>query len=254
MLCCASLAQATILTFDVRFGGSFGGFASYRTFAPYQPYGDNVTTTSVPSSGYTLNYLQGNAWTGDITAAYDVGTSTNLDIKADDQPGFNWTQVARLSPGAQGSAESDRRYYYTFAPGPTHTVRVNSFDIIRFNGNGITGTNPAGQVTADWFLYQNASLTKNLSGQVTSISGTLAASGSVTLGDLSTDVANVSTGAGELSGQSILLVRDTTNFSGTNRLLAMDNLNFDQLPEPGAAALLLVASLPMIFRRRTSRR
>src|SRR5262245_46021052 len=160
----ATAAHATILTFDVGAGSS----VNYLTYPDLKAYGDNVNSTGPISTpgGFSFTYGVGNGFTPNVTIGYDDGTAPSLNIPIGNDAPNNWDWVAYLFGNTSGAA--DRTYYITFTPASGYQVRVNSFDLFHYTGNGPTGTVLNNQIPMDWRLYDNVTLVDDGAGHVTS--------------------------------------------------------------------------------------
>jgi len=174
-------------------------------------YGDNVSSTGPDANGHT--YGMGNAFTPKIQLAYGPGTSVRYYNDA------SWPTVAYLT----GVAAND----FTFTPDPGYGVKINSFNLIDYPSFG-------GGHTNTWTIY------KDVAG------GTVLASGTVTVPPNTTT--SVTTGFGGYMGTTILRITQVTQERTDD--LALDNLNFDQIPEPSTIALLSLGGLLVLRKRK----
>jgi hypothetical protein len=235
MLLATVSAEGSILTFRLSAGG-----ADAEQLMP-QTYGDNIKSATTdfddPSPGTTTHrYEMGNGFTtADVKLGYSTPAATGTSTLSFRYHGIATGSVAAASkPGGAylrttGTPTSltDRKFDFTFTPDFAYTgIKLNSFQIADFVGYA-TGH------TVDWAVYAGSTLTTPLaSGQVISPANT---------------ATTVNTGLGYFVQNTVILRIQHT--AGTGDDLIVDNINFDA-PEPTGAALVLLALVPQMLRRR----
>lgn len=224
----ASAAHGSILTFDLP------GLAGSGELLP-QDYGDRISGMSGSGVGGTYGYGMGNGFTPNIAVDYgfvftgtpganDLARNGNRHWRDSEWNGVHFTR---------GVGTSTVAYDTIFTPDPGFGVRVNSFELDDY------ASFRAGH-TVDWFVYAGAVGAGNLLA-----SGQVVIAADVTSGD--SDHALVSTGLSGFHFGTLILRID--HVAGGGNDLAMDNVNFDQIPGP-ATALGLVGLLGLSRRRR----
>ena len=197
-------------------------------------YGDNVTAVGPDVNGNSYGTSPG-GWTPNVVFSSSststhggLGTLPNVDDHAWEAgpgtPGVAYLWGATL-PSPSGG------YDFEFTPDAGFGARIVSWEYGPYSD---TGDNE----TLDWEIWQTAVDT-----------GTLLASGTNTFADTSANVLVSSGLAGHTFDMVILHVEYTGGLSG----VAVDNLVFDQIPEPGTLALLaagLMGLLAYAWRKR----
>jgi hypothetical protein len=215
-LSCVASAQATVLTFDIS-GTKGAGFGDGSEIPG--DYGDHVTSgTAIGSTGLAYQYDNfGEGFTPAIAAQYN-------------------TTAAFFGTG--------------------YGALVN----IAYAENGmfsLTLTAAAG-FTLDLYSFDLAGLDSNY--QIDSVSVTTDGVGSFTQSDVIVHGSSSGTGltsfdfATPISGTSMTIEFDARNLGvGNWENVGIDNIRFDQVPEPSVTALLAAAGgLGLYFRRRRS--
>ena len=178
-----------------------------------QTYGDNVSG-SPDGNGHLYN--EGNGWTPNIQAAYAATAPSALNYFS----GWDGGDALYMQ---DASINGDPWFYQiTFTSDPGYGAQINSFDLNDW------GTNVH---TIDWTIFED------------SVGGTVLDSGATGSfgGDLTITTAGLS-----YIGTSVLEIVHT----GERNYLALDNLNFDQVPEPMTLSLLGLGGMTLIRRRR----
>jgi hypothetical protein len=180
-------------------------------------YGDNVNSLSDGN----FNYLEGNGFTPDIVLGYSASSGA-IKYYSDSE----WGDVAYLN-SLSGSAYP-RNFWFTFTPDAGYGVDINSFTLDPYE---------SASNTVDWAVYAG------------SVGGSPLASGSESFSS-NTDVT-----VSDWTPASGAIIMQISQTAGGNDVLALDNLNFDQVvivPEPTSAALLLLAAAggALLSRRR----
>jgi hypothetical protein len=241
--CCVSSlfvanAKATILTFDVRQANDVSLAANGSLETTYAAYGDGVTSTSQNVGGLNYHYGQGNGFTPNINVSYSKGSAAQLFEVHLEAPGWGSQQIAYpLALSGQNGTANDL-YYFNFSPLGASGVKVNSIDLVDFNGTlTYSGT---------WKVYKDSVLPGNVlsSGSFTTSAGNMVGNPYV-----------INTGSVEYYGDVILEIRRSAGARGN---LGFDNVNFDQVdivpaPEPSSAALLALGALVLVRRVKRQR-
>jgi len=211
-------ARASILTFDL-----LDNTNDQRPIP--QNYGDNIS--SAGPDGVAGSYGVGNGFTPDVGLSYAAlhasaaTPTTGLRYYND----AVWPEMAWLYTNGADDVPSQRIFEITFTPSGNDGVVVNSFDFKDYTAYE-TGTH-----TVDWSLRAGF---------------TVLLSGSVNIAQDST--ASVTTGM--VSPHFGVLTLRLHHSVGARDDIALDNVNFDQVPEPGAISLLAGACLLGLRRRR----
>jgi hypothetical protein len=212
----AASSKASILTFEI---DNTANNDSMQTSHPN--YGDAVNSLTQTDGSFTNHYLQGNAFTPSINLSYSQTTGSSQNYYHDTQwpVGVDYLFTA-TSPGLPA------QFFLTFTPTVGDIgVQVNSFRLFRY----ITGTE-----TIDWKLHQATS------------SGTVFDSGSAVL-TTSYPGVSISTAGQNYVGTVVL---EISHLSGDPQGLGLDDVNFDQVPEPSSVLLACMGGL-LLGRRRT---
>jgi hypothetical protein len=221
-------AQASILTFDLP------GLAGSGEALPAD-YGDRISGMSGSGVGGVYGYGMGNGFTPNVTVDYaysftgtpsanELARNGNRHWRDSEWNGVHFTR---------GVGTTTVVYDTIFTPDPGFGVRVNSFELDDY------ASFRAGH-TVDWFVYAGSVDPGNLlaSGQTVVAADTTSGNSDNTL---------VSTGLSGFHFGTLILRID--HVAGGGNDLAMDNVNFDQIPTP-ATALGLVGLLGLSRRRR----
>lgn len=194
----ASPASATILLFEnvgLPMSRELEGLPAVKN------YGDRVT--GVSTGGFTGSFARGNGWTPNIVLEFSAGN----DLKTVSSWRDGWDGGDGANYLLDGDSREPYYYWYRFAPLRGAGVIVNSLDL------DATGDS-TNQV--DWKIYAGSKIGKVL------------ASGST--GRFSGDRAKINLGMrGPYFGVVVLELSHT----GTRTSLALDNLDFDEVPARG---------------------
>jgi hypothetical protein len=230
MLWAPTLTRASILTFDAK------GIVNTRPLPA--GYGDNITTTTAALGDAAANsYGLGNGPTPNITADFSPSAPPSIVPPATDNTSSfyyyddgvtGWPKVAELYTAPLPNGDNINVFTITLTPAPGAEVRINSFDLYDY-------PNYQAGHTVDWQVLDGSN---NVLDSGTEI---LAAT-------LVSTAAPVIVSMSSLPAGPIRLV--LTHTSGHAADLAIDNVNFDQVPEPTALSLLAAAYLLGIRRRR----
>ena len=204
---------APVLATELTFEGGMPGDGDPMP----QTYGDFVSGAGPDGNAHTYN--MGNGWTPNIEVGYSAESGIEDSLLA-----FygNWDgSDALYLLDSTDTADEPWDYWITFTPDAGYGAQINSFDL---NDWG------AGDHTIDWTIFED------------SVGGTVLDSGSFGPGGDTT----ITTSGLSYIGTSVLELSHT----GTRTYLAVDNLNFDQIPEPMTMALLGLGGLALIRRRR----
>lgn len=217
-----SFAHATVLGFGQIGGSNFSIEVSLPT------YGSNATADSngvSVANGTTPNITLtwGNDW--DVHTSGQFNTLENLTAG-----GGNWDNgnSAGTGTGAQIGQLDTGNQFITFAADAGYALVLNSFDF------GHTAETPG---TTVW----DVTLTNSLAAVVWSQSVTFVNGSAITLSPNFT---------GTLGESYTLRFNRTSSTYGSDGRHGLDNLSFNQVPEPGAAGLLGLAGLTLLLRRR----
>lgn len=237
LLGAATIGNATVIGF-----GNLGGNntnvedrnATGATAAGARNYGSNATANGngfVVANGATPNIMlswgPGSEW--------DVHTSDFfLPIENKTAGGGAWDNEGGISRVAQldyGGTSSTTGQFITFSvTDPSYALVLNSFDF------GHTAEAGASATTA-WNLSLTNSSLATVWSQTVSFTG----------GQVSTVTPNFT---GELGQTYTLNFFRTAESYGSGGRHAIDNLSFNQIPEPSAVGLLGIAGLALLSRRR----
>ena len=193
-----STLQSANATTQITFGGFTGDNVNISTLAGY---GSNV---SANSADYTVSLgATGVTGTPNIGLTWGSGYQT---YTAWDAVRGNVGQLDYTSPPGTDIS-------LTFTPAPGSGVLINSFVLDEWTGGG----------------------SMNVNWNVSDGTGTLA-SGVWTRSTGGRDTISTGLGVGNITPGQAVTLRFTLN-SGAGSYLALDNLTFDQVPEPSALAL-----------------
>jgi hypothetical protein len=193
----AGLSGATILKFDnvdLRVEEELQGLQSVKG------YGDNVKSES--TGGFKDSFAKGNGWTPDIKLGYSGGN----DRKTVNSWRDGWDGGDGANYLLDGDDGGPYYYWYTFTPQEGTGVRVNSLDL-----DG-AGEHPN---RIDWKIYAGSKVGKVLAKGTT--------------GSFSGDKMELYLGMQKAHFGVVILELTHT---GTRTTLAVDNLNFDEVPAP----------------------
>ncbi len=223
----ATASWATVLTFHIEDGSGFQPSPNTQFFdTTLAAYGDNVSSTSnAIGGGFIGFYGIGNGFTPNVVVDYTL--SPNANHQTAYQDGIWSGGVDYLDAGSQ----SDWHDYFTFTPDSFFGVRVNSFDLFTYAGA------PLENQGVTWTLFGG------------STNGTVLATGSLIVSNNPNQgVQTILTGlSGFYSGEVVL---DIHNTSGSGTQLGLDNLNFDQVPEPSTVVCVSLGGMVLLWRRR----
>jgi hypothetical protein len=233
----AACAEATILTFEVRKADDVSLAANGSLETTYATYGDAVNSTSQNVGGLNYHYGEGNGFTPNIDLTYSKGSAAEKFEVHLEAPGWGSQQIAYpLALSSQNGTANDL-YYFNFSPTMGSGVKVNSIDLVDYNGTlTYAGT---------WALYKDSVAPGNV---ITSGAFT------TSVGDMVGNPYTIETGAAGYLGDVVLEIHRT---SGARGNLGFDNVNFDEIeyvpaPEPASFALLGLGTILLVrrFRRR----
>ena len=183
-----------------------------------QAYGDRVSSVGPDVNGFS--YQKGNRFTETILMSYNSAVKYYNDAE--------WPKVAYITAAINE---------FTFTPDVGSGVRVNSFQLLDYTGYG-NGAPFFGIHNINWKVYDTLVPTSTL------------ASGNLVFGDGGR--ATISTGlSGYHPGAVTLQIQQAGQTNSDD--LALDNLNFDQLPKPTAAGLLLASLAGLVLKRPAGR-
>lgn len=216
---------ATILTFQIAGPGTANGTLEDGT---YNDYGDNVS--GLTSGIYT--YGQGNAFTPNVVA--------NYTHEAGAGPGHTYSTDPAFGGGVDYLALNDGfDFWLTFTPGPGFGVALNSFVIEEYD---VTGFPALLLLSPDvsWAVRQD------------STSGAVLASG--TSPDFSSNEERTISPNVSYAGTLVLEI-NYTGAGGNSGIIAIDDINFDQIaiPEPSSAILAISAMVGLVAAKRRRR-
>ena len=199
------------------------GFTTNNLALPGDPnYGSNVSAS-------------GNNWTvtvgaGGFNGTPDIALIWDGESGGSSGNGFD-TYIAWNTRGnviqLDSSAGGTQNFYISFVPGANFGVIIDSFDLDAWAGGG--------NMTVNWFIRDSTH------------GGNVLDSGTWTK-DNAGGRDTISPGYTGNIGQTLVLHFDRE--TGNGIYLAMDNLSFDQIPEPATAALAGLALGAMAMRRR----
>lgn len=244
VVCCVAaafsteVAQATILTFDVRQANDVSLAANGSLETTYATYGDAVSSTSQNVGGFNYHYGQGNGFTPNINLSYSKGSAAERFEVHLEAPGWGSQQIAYpLALSSQNGSANDR-YFFNFSPVGASGVKVNSIDLVDYNGTlTYSGT---------WTVYKDSVSPGNVLS-----TGVFATSA----GNMVGNPYVLNTGSAPYFGDVILEIRRS---SGARGNFGFDNLNFDQVevvpaPEPASVTLLCLGSIVLLRRAKRLR-
>ena len=178
---------------------TFGGFPGNNTdISTIANYGDNV---SADSADYTVSLgAAGITGTPNIVLTWGAGYQTYTDWDGRGNVGqLDFNAAAEIS--------------LTLTPEPGYGVLINSFDLDEWDGGG----------------------DMNINWDISDSSGSLA-SGVWTRSTGGRDTISTGIGPGNITPGEVVTLRFSLN-SGAPSYVALDNLTFDQVPEPSTVAL-----------------
>lgn len=223
---------ATLIT-----GGGLSGnnqlLPGYDNTLGYASYGSNITAST---TNWTATAgLNGIVGTPDIALRWDGEAGGNSGGGFETYPSWDGRQgriqldsgTASTTGIATGPATPD--FYISFVPTSGTAVLINSFVLDAWAGANADHT-------VNWFVT-------NESGTINYDQGTW---NKARTGGWDTIDVGYTGGLGETLVLKMTVATTTTDGS----YLAMGLLNFDQVPEPASAMLLLVGAFPFLRRRR----
>lgn len=227
-------ARASIMTFEIEKNGNpnlGGSGGSLETDFPLTQYGDNVSAASGNvidgADTWTFNYGEGNGFTPNVVASFDHGTDAVNNNAYRDIPGA-WNDGVDFLYGLVNTT-AERKFWITLTPDAGYGVRLNSFELRDYPALNAPHT-------VEWNVFQDT------------IGGASLASGTSNVPANGSDEVNTGL-AGFYTGTIVLELHHT---AGHGEVLALDNINFDQVPEPASSALALAAIGCGLLRRRRS--
>lgn len=226
LLIASFASAATIITND-GFSANNLTLPGYNAGLGYATYGSNVAAAT--TSWTVAPGIAGITGTPDISLRWNGETGGNSGAGYDTYTSWaSRTGTVQLDSGTR-TGTGTPNFYITFIPGATSAVLINSFALDAWAGG--TGTHRIDWSvtdTAGTSVFTNGSWSKDNTGGRDTIN--VAYTGNV--------------------GETLVLKLFIATTITTNDSLAIDNISFDQVPEPSASGLLALTGLGLAYRRR----